>query len=227
MKKQLFISIAMVLSSVTIPNVQASPLTVTATIGGTPSVAGATLETFNAASPSILTLSGSAYLVTGGRGFPDYYTAPYFSGSTAAYFGESPANGYDDSQFVAVISGGSATLSFVTPEKYLGLLWGSVDKSYNTLTFYDSANNVIDTVPGSALSGVSDEDGGPNGTAYVNITSTIAFSKVVVNTSGSPGFFSFEFDDVAYAPVVPEPASVVLLGAGLCIFGFRCRRKFA
>ena len=63
-------------------------------------MSGAALETFNESTPPILTLSGNAYLVTGGRGFPDYYTAPYFSGSTAAYFGESPAAGYDASQFV-------------------------------------------------------------------------------------------------------------------------------
>src|SRR5208282_2391003 len=226
MKKHLSISIASILALGAPGIAKASPFFVTDTIGGVPTVSGATLETFDEPSPSILTLSGNAYLVTGGRGLPDYYTAPYFSGSTAAYFGESPTLGYDASQYVAVETGGSATLSFSTPQNYLGLLWGSVDVNNNYLTFYDNANNVIGMVLGTAVTGV---DGGSdqNGTAYVNITSTTPFSSVVVNTTGTQGLWSFEFDDVAYAMVVPEPASSLLFGAGLCILGFGLRRKLA
>jgi hypothetical protein len=225
MKTYLSIAIASILALGATGIANASPLFVTATIGGVPSVSGATLENFDGPSPSILTLSGSAYLTTVYPAFG--YTPPYFSGSTAAYFGESPTIGYDASQYVAVETGGSATLNFSTPQKYLGLLWGSVDKSYNYLTFYDGANNVIGTVLGTDLTGVNDHDGGQNGTAYVNITSTTAFSKVVVNTSGAQGYYSFEFDDVAYAMVVPEPASGVLVGAGLCMLGLVLRRKSA
>src|ERR1019366_8405438 len=102
------------------PSVTNAQLQVTATFGGVPSVTNATLETFNEASPSILTLSAPAALVTGSS---SYYTAPYFSGSTAAYFGEAPATGNDNSQYIAVRPGGTATLSFSTPQNYLGLLW--------------------------------------------------------------------------------------------------------
>ena len=151
MKKHLAISIATILALSAPGIAKASPFFVTDTIGGVPTVSGATLETFDEPSPSILTLSGNAYLVTGGRGLPDYYTAPYFSGSTAAYFGESPTLGYDASQYVAVETGGSATLSFSTPQNYLGLLWGSVDVNNNYLTFYDNANNVIGMVLGTDL----------------------------------------------------------------------------
>ena len=224
MKKYLSIASASILA-IGATSIANAEIYVADEIGGVPSVSGATLENFDEPSPSILTLSGNAYLVTGGRGLPDYYTAPYFSGSTAAYFGESPTVGYDASQYVAVETGGSATLSFSTPQNYLGLLWGSVDVNNNYLTFYNSAHNVIGTVLGTAVTGV-DGSGTQNGTAYVNITSTIPFSSVVVNTTGTQGLWSFEFDDVAYAIVpVPEPASGVLIGAGLCILGLVSRRK--
>ena len=225
MKKYLSIVIASILAFVA-PGLANAQIYVSDQIGGVPSVSGGTLEAFDGPAPSILTLSGPAYLVTGGRGLPDYYTAPYFSGSTAAYFGESPAVGYDASQYVAVESGGSATLSFSTPKNYLGLLWGSVDVNNNYLTFYDSAHNVIGTVLGTAVTGI-DGGGDQNGTAYVNITSTTPFSSVVVNTTGTQGLWSFEFDDVAYAMVVPEPTSSVLLIAGLCVLGLGLRRKAA
>ncbi len=224
MKAYLSITIASILA-LGAPSITKAQLFVTDTIGGVPSVSGATLENFDEASPSILTLSGPAYLTTGYPGFG--YTPPYFSGSTAAYFGESPTIGYDASQYVAVESGGSATLSFPTPQNYLGLLWGSVDSNnYLTFYFYDGEQNLIGTVLGTAVSGI---DGGSdqNGTAYVNITSTTPFTSVVVNAAGGQGFWSFEFDDVAYAMVVPEPASGVLVGAGLCILGLVLRRKSA
>lgn len=221
MKEYLLLSVVSILTTWT-PNVTNAQLYVTATVGGVPSASGATLETFNEPSPSILMVSSPAGLVTGSAG----YTAPYFSGSTAAYFGESPANGYDNTQYVVVYSSGTATLSFSTPMNYLGLLWGSVDTA-NTLTFYDSANNVIGTITGAnilALTGDSSGDYlGPNGTAYVNITSTVAFSKAVF---ASPAY-AFEFDDVAYAVIVPEPASYILIGVGLCLLAFVSRSKFS
>jgi len=225
MKTHLSIAIASILATGALVRANAQ-IYVTDQIGGVPSVSGATLETFNGSAPSILTLSGNAYLVTGGRGLPDFYTAPFFSGSTAAYFGESPALGYDASQYVAVETGGSATLNISSPQNYLGLLWGSVDANNNYLTFYDSAQNVIGTVLGTAIAGV-DGGGDQNGTAYVNITSTTPFSSVVVNTTGTRGLWSFEFDDVAYAMVVPEPTSSVLLIAGLGVLGLGLRRKAA
>jgi len=221
MKIRLAITIASILV-LSAPGMAMAQIYVTDQIGGVPSVSGATLENFDEPNPSILSLSGSAYLVTG---YPSFgYTPPYFSGSTAAYFGESPTLGYDASQYVAVVSGGSAILSFSTPQNYLGLLWGSVDVNNNYLTLYDSANNTIGTVLGTAVTGV---DGGSdqNGTAYVNITSTTPFSKVVFSTTGTPGYWSFEFDDVAYAMVVPEPATGVLVAVGLCALGLVLRRK--
>jgi len=203
-------------------------LTISDSVGGTPNVAGATLETFNEASPSILSLSGNAFLVTGGRGFPDDYTAPFYSGSTAAYFGESPTLGYDASQYVAVESGGTATLSFSTPQRYFGLFWGSVDEGANVLSFFNSSDQLIGTVLPSQLTGVTFGDGtDQNGAVYVNIDSSTPFSSVTMTTSGVQGAESFEFDDVAYATVVPEPGSVAIMAAGLGVLGLVLRRKKA
>jgi len=185
---------------------KASALTVTAEIGGVPTVSSATLEKFNEPAPPILTLSGSAWLPTGGNYYD--YVPPYFSGSTAAFFGESPTNGFDSTQYVAVMLGSSATFNFLTPQHYFGLLWGSIGTT-DCLTFYDSMNNVIGTVLGRDVPTVVPADWGPNGTGYVNITSTIAFSCVVATSPDS----TFEFDDVAYSPT-PEPATLLLLGLG-------------
>jgi hypothetical protein len=233
MKKCLTISFASILA-VTVPNITNAQLYVTAAVGGVPSVSGATLETFDAPSPSILTLSGPTALVTGwpylfGSGAPFNSAPPLCSGSTLAYFGEpsmtiNGTGGFDGSQYVAISIGGSATLSLPGPENYLGLLWGTPDPG-DTLTFYDVANNVIGSVTSADISGqpATIDPFHTDSTFYVNITSTTPFSRVVITSTTQ----SFEFDDAAYALVVPEPASSVLLGCGLCLLGLGLRQTFA
>ena len=213
MNKHLSIAIASILA-LSAPSIAKAQFSITAQVGGVPTVSGASLENFNEPTPPILTLSGPASLVTGAN-YGVAYIPPCFSGSQSAFFGEPTIPGYnnypwDGSQYVVVEVGGSATLSFSTPQNYLGLLWGTID-AQDTLTFYDGANNVIGTVLGQNLPLVPSNDWGPNSTAYVNITSTTAFSSVVAT---SPQQNSFEFDDVAYASV-PEPASLSLLAFGV------------
>ncbi len=221
MKTYFSLSIIAILAMST-PNVTNAQLYVTATVGGVPGVSGATLENFDEPNPSILTLSGSAFVTTGNS--PLTYYPPTFSGSTAAYFGESPASGFDNSQYVVVEPGGSATLHFSIPQHYLGLEWGSVDAG-NTLTFFDAANNVLGTVVGTQIPGDPIGLAGDFSAAsspYVEITSETAFAKVVATTA----LPSFEIDDVAFSPV-PEPTSIVLVGAGLCMTGITLRKKLS
>jgi hypothetical protein len=221
MKNHLSLTLASILT-VSVPAITNGQLYVNATIGGVPSVSGATLDTLNELSPPLLTLSGGASLVTGSAA--GSYAAPFYSGSTAAVFGESPTYGPDSTQYVVVGGNATATFSFSTSKNYFGLLLGSLDAD-NSLTFFDAANNVLGTVSGSAIPPVTYYgDQGVDGTFYVNITSTIPFLKVVASNSGD----STEFDDVAYAMVVPEPTSAALIGAGLCAaatLGLRRRRS--
>ena len=203
------------------PNLLNAQFSYTAQVGGTPSVSGATLLNFDGTLPSILSLNNASLLSGSGA----TYAAPYFSGSTASYFGESPTTGADTTPFIAISGGGTAKFTFSGPQNYFGLLIGSID-SYNTLSFYDSANSLIGTISGSNLMGPSFGyygDRGINGTVYVNITSSTPFSSVVLATPTS----SFEFDDVAYANVVPEPTTCALAALGLGTLGLVCRKKRA
>jgi hypothetical protein len=107
-------------------------------------LSGATLDNLDAPTPLILTLSGAAILTTGPNLSPFNHIPPYFSGTTAAFFGEPTYasglyTGHDASQYIAVGTG-SATFTFSTPERYFGLLWGSIGS--DSLTFYDKAISI-------------------------------------------------------------------------------------
>jgi len=207
-----------------IPGLARAQLNITAEVGGIPDVGSATLLNFDGSKPSLLTLTG-AYLVTGSDA--KIYEAPYLSGSTAAFFGDSSADGPDTSQYVAVEANGSATLNFSSPQDYFGLLWGSLDQ-WNELQFYNSRGALIGSVLGTDVVDPSEADGDPgvNGTYYVNITSSTPFSKVVASSPLN----SFEFDDVAFASSVlpvPEPTSSALIAWGLGIIFLVINRKRA
>jgi len=215
LKRSLTVSVAALLALNA--GIAGAQLSYTLAANGLPSASSPALNNLNQLVPSILSLSGNAYLQTGSTA---QGSTPFFYGSTASYFGE-PAdqNSFDASQYVAVDIGGSATLDFSTPRNSLGLLWGSVD-SGNSLTFYDNNNNLIGSISGSDFGSDISLFNGWN-TIYVNITSVTPFLRVVATTT-DPG--AFEFDDVAYAPV-PEPTSLVLVGAGFAILGFISKRR--
>ncbi|MFO0911785.1 MAG: hypothetical protein U0795_02405 [Pirellulales bacterium] len=134
------------------------------------------------------------------------YAPPVVSNGNGALFGN--PDGTDASKFVTT-GIGSATLTFTTPQQYLGLLWGSVDK-YNTLTFYDSSDSVIDVpITGGMVTPGATGDRGTDGTFYVNINSTVGFTKVVATSSE----YAFEFDNVAYGPnMIPEASALSIWG---------------
>lgn len=138
------------------------------------------------------------------------YAAPVLSGGNGANFNLQP-DGTDATHYLTTgstgsFAGSSITLTFSGDQKYLGLLWGSVD-DYNTLEFFDDLGNSIGVIDGLDVDAFADGDQGALGTFYVNINSTIPFRSVVATSSA----YAFEFDNVAYsANPVPEPTSVVV-----------------
>ena len=150
----------------------------------------------------------------------DQYAAPFLSNNNGVPFGD-PTNGPDATTYLTT-GLGSVTLSLPEHEKYLGLLWGSVD-GYNTLDLYDGAT-LVGSITGSEVTAGANGDQGVNGTYYVNINSTQAFDKVVARSSQ----YAFEFDNVAFNSTrVPEPAGMAVLGMGLIGLGFARRRRSA
>jgi hypothetical protein len=215
----------------------ASPLTVTASIGGAPT--GVARENFNAlpfsASPAdTTTATGIAidFIGTGaGAGrtaqLPNesgLYAAPFLSGTNGAGFGAGgtdQANGQNATIYLSVGTGGSIALTLPGAQRYFGLLWGSID-TYNLLDFFNGAT-LVATITGSqaatAAGTLPNGNQAGSGTAYVNITSKVDFDRVVARSTG----FAFEFDNVAFNPTipggdpleVPAPAALGLFGLGL------------
>ena len=155
------------------------------------------------------------------------YAPPYISGSNGALFGDATVAGPDTTKYLTTGKvPGSVTITFPGLEMYLGLLWGSVD-DFNSLAFYNGAT-LVGTVNGLAVQPLATGDQGVLGTFYANISSTLAFNRVVATSTA----YAFEFDNVAYNPTiptggVPEPISIGLLGLGIAALGLTRGRKAA
>ncbi len=205
-------------------------------VGGAPT--GVVLENFDS-----VPLGSSAYTTPTGIGIafnPDaealvggiggVAAPPYLSGGNGIGFGSGGSmqpDGADTTTYLATgstgsVPGASITLNLPGPEKYFGLLWGSVD-AYNTLSFYDGATLVGSFTGNDILAGASGNQG-VNGTLSVNINATggTSFDRVVATSSQ----YAFEFDNVAFnRDAIPEPVTLSLLATGVVGIGFVRRKR--
>jgi hypothetical protein len=207
---------------------------INASVGGVPSGAGVFLN-FDALAAAggaaghgvTVTFSGTGAGTATLPNVSGQYAAPFISGGNGAPFGNSQADGQDETQYLTT-GIGEVILQLGEYNDYFGLLWGSVD-SYNTLSFYDD-NTLLFDFSGLDVNSLANGDQGASGTFYVNINSSVAFNKVVASSTG----YAFEFDNVALSrdpiqhPVngVPEPGTLALLSLGL-LGGIAARRRRA
>jgi hypothetical protein len=168
-----------------------------------------------------VTATPNALVVQGAQS--GQYAAPYLSGGQGALFGSQP-DGVDQTTYLTSGTypspGGSIELQFNAPQRYLGLLWGSVD-DYNSLEFY-LGSTLIGTVVGDDVAAGNNGNQSANGTYYVNINSAAPFDTVVAKSSQ----FAFEFDNVAIKTTnVPDGGSTVMLvGISMMAMGLFRRR---
>ena len=152
--------------------------------------------------------------------------APYLSNGNGAPFGDPTPSGPDTTEFL--FAGSPVTLALPGPQRYFGILWGSVDPN-NSLSFYAQDGTLVGVVMGSDVTANANGSWEADGTRYVNVTSSLAFTSVVVDSGGG----IFEFDNVAYDASVPEAASVsepstaALALAGLLATAVFARRRRA
>lgn len=146
-----------------------------------------------------------------------------FSGNGQVFAASHPtaaAPAGDSTQFMAVLGGKTATLS--TPLlKAMSVYIGSVDE-YNSITF-KGLNGFTQTFGGASLVATANgnqSDAGTNRRFYFDFGSEKINTIEFKSTSNS-----FEFDNIAAAAAVPEPATWAMLITGFGLVGLSMRRR--
>jgi hypothetical protein len=131
----------------------------------------------------------------------------------------------DNTQYLAVFTGGSATLTSPGVLSSLSVYLGSID-SYNTITF-QGEDGFSQSLTGSQLTAPANgdqSDATDNRRFFFDFDPSDLVDQVTFSSSGN----SFEFDNIAAndpAAPVPEPVTLSLFAAGLAGAAALRRRK--
>jgi len=175
----------------------------------------------------VTTVSGGGLAFAQGS-LANVYAAPAGDTTNFAY-GPALGSGVPNAEVNFNYSGLLSTLGTNASLNYFGLYYGSID-TFNDVTFYNAAGDVIQTVTGSFLidlfNGVSGGQQADSSNIYVNLlfSPEEQFTSFSFQTSAQ----AFEVDNLVVGyqvTAVPEPASLALLGLGFAGLGFARRRK--
>ncbi len=148
-----------------------------------------------------------------------------FSGSGAGFVVQTGSNGsgaqnpfsLPGGNYLSVLGGGSASLTFDNAMKSISFNWGSVD-TYNTLTIHWSGGNeVVIGNPG----GGNQQNAASNGLFQAWTTGSDYITGLTFASTGN----SFEVDDISGTSAVPEPATWAMMITGFGLAGAAIRRR--
>ena len=97
------------------------------------------------------------------------------------------SGGASDKNYLGIGTNSSATIRFAADQRYIGMLWGSVE-TYNVMTFY-KGTEFVQVLTGSDIFGAATPAQGASGTYVVNVAMNEGYSfDRVVFTSSRPQF---------------------------------------